>query len=735
NELVNEYSNTSKRFQTWLELEDNSTGDQGCDINRYIRWGEGRKAAANRELGDARTSAFSIATNEGDNFSTTNDIITIEGKSPVDVYEVFIEGHPEAEIRWTGTVEYELSGIALKEGENVLTVRGRDQRGKVLGSLFSPKKDAITVTKTTPSKPYPVLDINPGSLNVSLGGTLEIDASESWDPEGEALTYAFNAPAGVAIAADGPRARLAFDQPGVYTVSVSITNAGGNSIDVVRDVAVYGGSEGFDSFAERRIADYWTEENVEAQTTRHQERFYTLGDPDGTLGMVVTADSEQSLGNGSYPTIHRELPADEDFLLQTRLELANLQFGGFQTGLMAEATVGGETVRYVFGIKDGKSLTLSEIKGGTVTDLESVDYLERWAKLRIHRSGSRFHFQYGSDDDRWIRVASIGVEGDMVFTRGGLALSTEEPAHIRVLFSYGMLIDGGQVSDLQADLRLTEVMYNPGADQNLEFLEMQNVGTGSIDLTGAHFTDGIDYTFDKVQVAAGQILILAKDPSAFAAAYDAKGARVVGGFAGRLSNGGETIELVDADKRLIFSFSYDDAEPWAADADGLGKSLEVVDPAGSLNDPTNWRASVAENGSPGVGGAVVEPNPDDMDGDGIPNAWEAQFGLNPDQRADGAGDADDDGVSNVEEYLANTDPTDAGDYLTLTVTRTGSMVSIGFTRQPDRRYTVEYTDALASAQWTTLEEFAAEATAGEVTGVDSNGDGSPMRFYRVKAQP
>ena len=48
----------------------------------------------------------------------------------------------------------------------------------------------------------------------------------------------------------------------------------------------------------------------------------------------------------------------------------------------------------------------------------------------------------------------------------------------------------------------------------------------------------------------------------------------------------------------------------------------------------------------------------DSDSDGLPDHWETQFGLNPDDPTDAADDGDGDGLDNLEEYENKTDPTE-----------------------------------------------------------------------------
>ena len=52
----------------------------------------------------------------------------------------------------------------------------------------------------------------------------------------------------------------------------------------------------------------------------------------------------------------------------------------------------------------------------------------------------------------------------------------------------------------------------------------------------------------------------------------------------------------------------------------------------------------------------------DMDKDGLPDEWEKRYGLNPGDASDADKDTDGDDFTNLEEFLAKTDPTDRNDH-------------------------------------------------------------------------
>ncbi len=120
----------------------------------------------------------------------------------------------------------------------------------------------------------------------------------------------------------------------------------------------------------------------------------------------------------------------------------------------------------------------------------------------------------------------------------------------------------------------------------------------------------------------------------------------------------------------------------------------------------------------------------DSDGDGIPDAWENIYDFNP-LVADSNGDADHDGFTNLEEYLAGTDPRDPASRLSLDgVVRDGDGVRILFTAITGRSYAIQYREDVAGSSWQTLSAFSPGLADAQQSALDSAPPGS-HRFYRL----
>jgi hypothetical protein len=119
----------------------------------------------------------------------------------------------------------------------------------------------------------------------------------------------------------------------------------------------------------------------------------------------------------------------------------------------------------------------------------------------------------------------------------------------------------------------------------------------------------------------------------------------------------------------------------------------------------------------------------DNDRDGLPDNYEAAYSLNTNDVSDAAGDLDGDTMSNVDEYRAGTDPANAANYLRVNAGSVAGQVVVQVSAVSNRTYTVEYSDALNSAQWRKLGDLFARPTNRVETLADPTGHTN--RFYRV----
>jgi hypothetical protein len=89
---------------------------------------------------------------------------------------------------------------------------------------------------------------------------------------------------------------------------------------------------------------------------------------------------------------------------------------------------------------------------------------------------------------------------------------------------------------------------------------------------------------------------------------------------------------------------------------------------GSLSGTSQWTDFGVTNRQRFYKILRIEPTPtSDWNGDGLPDEWDLQYGLNPFDPGVATNDFDGDGYSNYDEYLMGTDPTSTNDPITVYV--------------------------------------------------------------------
>jgi hypothetical protein len=90
--------------------------------------------------------------------------------------------------------------------------------------------------------------------------------------------------------------------------------------------------------------------------------------------------------------------------------------------------------------------------------------------------------------------------------------------------------------------------------------------------------------------------VLVSNPSAFHLRFG-PAVQEAGSYSGRLSNGGDSLRLIDSTNETIFNVVYDDQLGWPAAADGDGASLQLHD---LMTDPSQPEAWTAAEPTPGL---------------------------------------------------------------------------------------------------------------------------------------
>ena len=118
----------------------------------------------------------------------------------------------------------------------------------------------------------------------------------------------------------------------------------------------------------------------------------------------------------------------------------------------------------------------------------------------------------------------------------------------------------------------------------------------------------------------------------------------------------------------------------------------------------------------------------------MPDDWETTHGLDPSWAGDAALDSDQDGLSNLAEFLAGTDPRNPASVLRLrAAVGAGGAASLTFTATAGHTYTLFYTETLTTPVWRKLQEIPATEQDRIVEVTDPRAATGSPRFYLLRS--
>ena len=179
-----------------------------------------------------------------------------------------------------------------------------------------------------------------------------------------------------------------------------------------------------------------------------------------------------------------------------------------------------------------------------------------------------------------------------------------------------------------------------------------------------------------------------------------------------------------------------------------GETLALANDQGMVIDQVDFgpqRENVTQgrwpDGSEDVFDFVLAESPGWMNGldadlDGLPDLWELEFGFNPSAIGEAFLDMDADGHSSYQEYLANTDPSDATDLLAIDQSWISeNQLGLSFQAKQGRAYQIQQSQDLSMNQWETLWEVDVMLDDRELSlEIPLDSSSSPQRYIRLRAK-
>ncbi len=140
----------------------------------------------------------------------------------------------------------------------------------------------------------------------------------------------------------------------------------------------------------------------------------------------------------------------------------------------------------------------------------------------------------------------------------------------------------------------------------------------------------------------------------------------------------------------------------------------------------------AYDGLPNLFGWTVSIPLPDSDSDGLPDQWELQFFGNLAQGPND--DFDHDGASNLDEFLAHTDPTNPSSILKLNIAGiVNGNINLAWQTALGLQYQVQYGDNIGKVAWQNIGDSVLGSGSGAAFQAPLAGAGA--RLYRLVASP
>ena len=561
--------------------------------------------------------------------------VTVDGEAWLDVYEITIDGRPNPlELTWTkvGGEFFWHTEVPLDPGANNLTFIAYDYQGNAVGS------NSVTFVSTVAERPLhdhlrvtelmydPLEGSNAEFIELFNSGTNALDLSEVVMSGGIGFSFA-----------GGSFTHLGAGEYAVLVNNLAVfaSTYGTNGISMAGEFSGKLNNGGEDI----RLADGWGLQILGFDY--NDARGWPPAADGAGHSLVPLVIDDQDLGALDYgghwraSTFIKGSPGRADPAAITNVVLneilahtdytnaATPEYDSNDAIELYNATAVDITLTNWYLSDDIDNLGKWEIPGTNVAAASSWVWFDEVHDFHnpitngfgLNKAGERLFLSHlpGTDQDRVVDCLRFkGQENGFSLGRYGDGET--------FWFRLDPTTNAANASPVE-HVVISELVYhpaptaaNPEDNTNDEFIEIHNPTAGPVDLWNAAGTwridGGVDYTFPAgTTLPAGGYLALVSFDPADTAALDAfldtyvlsnGEVRIMGPYAGRLSNKGERVALErpqapdvpmgSVSWAIVDEVIYFDQAPWPPEADGSGSSLERKAGITAGRDPSAWTA-------------------------------------------------------------------------------------------------------------------------------------------------